>query len=566
MDYKQSHHLTKWILILPIIGLIITSFLFIQTFIGYQKELYDNEVQYQNIQTIKQNKLLAKEKIEEIDNFIRVYTQQMKLEAKRESKEMIGFAIKVIEKTHKKYQYLPRRELLKIIANKLSDMRFFKHLDGYFYLFETNGTCLMHPITPSLIGQDLNQVRDIYKEQFVQEALQQLQQRSHVDLEYYWRKGTSKKVVKKYAYFEKYAPLNLVIATGRYEDNLKRDIKESIQQILLNLRYGKNGYIFAYDGKGETIAHITKEYIGVNRWDVKIHDEYLIRQLIQGAKLNPEGFFKSYLWVNPWTQQDGYKTSYIKYIPDLDWIIGTGVYRSDINAQFIEKKQYLNQKFDETILKLIFFSVIILSIVLLLTYIVFTKLRKNLKKYQYDLIESNLKTEEKKEQLVYQLRHDILTGLPNRMMLLERLDEAMLRAQRHEKKIAVLFLDIDNFKGINDQYGHDAGDAILKEFATRITSRLRKSDMAARLSGDEFILVIEEVNDEQEVITIINKIKDELMEPIIYHNIEHQIQVSIGISFYPDHGNDFESLIKKADNAMYESKNRGKNEYTFYII
>ena len=434
MNYKKGQNLTKWILILPIVGFIITAFLFIQTFINYEKNSYKNELRLNNTQTIKINKLFAKTKVEEIFDFIQLNTQSLKLEAKEDSKEMVNYAYKIIENVYEHNKNLPKNKILQLISNKLNDMRFFKHLDGYFYITNMQGTMLMHPIDSSLIGKNLLSLKDVKGKMFIKEAIRILETKNQDEHEYYWRKGNSKKIVKKYVSIKKFAALDIFISTGRYEDNILRDIKNRIQKILINMRYGEKGYIFAYDGKGNTISHIKKEFIGINRWNSVVHDEHLVRQLIRGAKSNEEGFFKSYIArFDPVTKTEAYKISYIKYVPEFDWIIGTGVYGKDVQEELKEKEKSIKENFNETISNLIWYSFVILIIILIGTYFIFTKLRIILKNYQDNLIEYNLKTTQQKENLSYQLRHDILTSLANRILLNERLNDAIIRAKRNKK-------------------------------------------------------------------------------------------------------------------------------------
>ena len=565
MNHIKGQHLTKWILILPIIVFIVTALSYIQTFVNHEKESYENDLRQNNTETLKRNKLLAKEKVEEIFTFIKLNTKQLKQQAKEETKEMIGLAYNIIEKVYKENPTLSRNEVIALINEKLKEMRFFRSLNGYFYLMDMNGICLMHPIDSTLVGKNLLPLQDTQGQFFIKKGIDLLEKNGETPISYYWRKGTNKKIVKKYAYMKKFEPLGIFVVTGRYEDNILNDIKKSIQEMLINVRYGEKGYMFAYNGEGTTISHIRKDFIGVNRWDEVIHDEHLIQELIKGAKYNPEGFFKSYIArFDPLTKKEAYKISYLKYVPELDWIIGTGVYISDVQEQLREKERYLEKSFKETISELVYISIILLLVILVATYFIFSKLRKVLQEYQNSLIEYNLETTSQKEELVFQLRHDTLTSLPNRILLTETFTNAVYRAKRHDKKIAIIFMDIDNFKEVNDTYGHSVGDMILKTFAESITKVIRKSDLASRLSGDEFVLLLEDIETTNSISKVIINIKKELSKPIYIQKKAYFVQTSIGVSIYPSDGENLEVLVKNADSAMYVSKKNGKNQYTFY--
>jgi diguanylate cyclase (GGDEF)-like protein len=154
--------------------------------------------------------------------------------------------------------------------------------------------------------------------------------------------------------------------------------------------------------------------------------------------------------------------------------------------------------------------------------------------------------------------------LPNRILLKDRIEHALENARRQESLVAVCCLDLDNFKKVNDTYGHSYGDDVLEQTALRIKSAIREADTLSRIGGDEFIVLLENLFDVGEVEKIVKKIQLALEEPFLTHEKQFFLSVSIGISQYPQHGNSSEMLIKNADIAMYKAKNAGKNTYRFY--
>ncbi|PKN53626.1 MAG: hypothetical protein CVU55_00440 [Deltaproteobacteria bacterium HGW-Deltaproteobacteria-13] len=167
-------------------------------------------------------------------------------------------------------------------------------------------------------------------------------------------------------------------------------------------------------------------------------------------------------------------------------------------------------------------------------------------------------------ELNHMATHDALTGLPNRLMFSQLLNHAIMSAQRNKKQLAVLFIDLDRFKIINDSLGHEAGDQMLKEIAGRFRHLLRAVDVVGRLGGDEFIILIEEVNELNQVATLAHKILATTLKPAVIMGEECRVTASIGISIYPRDGQDEQSLMKNADIAMYFAKEEGKNNYQFY--
>ncbi|MEW8507803.1 MAG: EAL domain-containing protein [Candidatus Thiodiazotropha sp.] len=168
------------------------------------------------------------------------------------------------------------------------------------------------------------------------------------------------------------------------------------------------------------------------------------------------------------------------------------------------------------------------------------------------------------ELIKYQLYHDLLTNLPNRSLFRDRLNMAMAQSKRSGKKLAVMYLDMDRFKIINDSLGHFVGDELLKLVGQRLRSELREADTLARVGGDEFNLLVPEINDIHDARNLAEKIIRLTGEPFIIKNEEIFISFSIGISIYPSDGDTKDMLIKNADIAMYKVKNAGKNGYAFY--
>ena len=163
------------------------------------------------------------------------------------------------------------------------------------------------------------------------------------------------------------------------------------------------------------------------------------------------------------------------------------------------------------------------------------------------------------EELAYRATHDLLTGLPNRMLLKDRFSVAMAQAQRFQKKLGVIFLDLDRFKEVNDTLGHDAGDRLLYAVGNRLMELLRKTDTVARIGGDEFLLLLPNIEQVEDAINISQTVVDGLRAPFIMDGHEVSISASIGIAIYPDDGPDVDTLVSRADKAMYEVKQRGND-------
>ncbi|MHB1485576.1 MAG: PAS domain-containing protein [Saccharofermentanales bacterium] len=169
-----------------------------------------------------------------------------------------------------------------------------------------------------------------------------------------------------------------------------------------------------------------------------------------------------------------------------------------------------------------------------------------------------------KQQLEESATHDSLTGLPNRILFNKRFDDTIQNAKQTGDMFAVLSLDIDNFKAINDSYGHDIGDNVLVEIASRMVDVMRKEDIIARFGGDEFLVLLYKIDHKDDALYVADRIKESFYNLIKVMGHELNLTVSIGIAIYPENGFDMNTLIKKSDLSMYYVKEHGKNDFRFY--
>lgn len=180
-----------------------------------------------------------------------------------------------------------------------------------------------------------------------------------------------------------------------------------------------------------------------------------------------------------------------------------------------------------------------------------------LKKLERELREANEKAE-------WQATHDFLTGLPNRMLLHDRLGQALAHATRSGEMVAVVSLDLDNFKQVNDRHGHALGDQYLIEIASRLSHTLRESDSVTRVGGDEFLLIFPGIKGREQIARLVTRLCDAVMAPMILEGKDFSPGCSVGVALYPLDGESPGELIVNSDRAMYSAKRSGKNRYDFF--
>jgi diguanylate cyclase (GGDEF)-like protein len=193
-----------------------------------------------------------------------------------------------------------------------------------------------------------------------------------------------------------------------------------------------------------------------------------------------------------------------------------------------------------------------------------SELNAELKKVNINLMKEIAERKKIEKQLRHQAHHDPLTGLPNRLLLFELLKQSFAFEDRHNSMLALMMLDLDNFKFVNDSMGHMAGDILLKKVGKRLQQCMRQYDMVGRLGGDEFVIVANDINTVQDIIRFAEKITGLFQSPFEILGKPTYITTSIGVAVYPLHGSNAETLLKMADLAMYSAKKDGKNAFRFF--
>ena len=255
--------------------------------------------------------------------------------------------------------------------------------------------------------------------------------------------------------------------------------------------------------------------------------------------------------------RDKYETGYDYKLGEIRGLLNIKIKERDFFA-------VMYYSFVETLLITIFLYIIFLIIIYLLLKKMRRKEEQYTKQLETDIATKTYEIEKQKNTLYDQAHHDSLTGLPNRVLFNDRLEHGIEQAKRHKAQMALFFIDLDNFKQINDSLGHPIGDRVLIAVTERLKAKIRKEDTLARLGGDEFTVIMDGLKEMQDVSLLAQKILDVVMQPIHIEGHTLYISCSIGISLYPQDDTDTNNLIKYADAAMYKAKEEGRNNFQFY--
>lgn len=559
MYIQKNSKIIKWIVLLPIIGISITTILLILMYIKFERDVYAKEIDTVKSKFLKESKTKARERIDNIVLQLEANEVLLKSEAKREVQNIIKFAITMITNEYSNNKHLSHEKILEKIKERLRGVRFFENLSGYFFVYDLSGKCILLPTNPELENTNLYDLQDATGKFTIREQIEIVKQKNEGFLEWYWYKPDEKVMKKKIGFVELFEPLGIYIGIARYEEDIIAKIKDNAKIFLENMIYADQGYIFAYDGEGNLV-------INSNNPKQFQKGSSQVSQIIRGSKIVPEGFFISHTTsmqfdANPALE---FNSSFVRYMQTLDWVIGINTYGANVLKEVEKKEVELQAKMRDTIFDMALVTFFIVLIVLVVMLFIANKLKQILGYYQEKLILRHNKTKEQKKLLQYQVKHDTLTSLPNRVLLTDRLKQLIKRANRENYKLAVVFIDVDKFKSINDTHGHHIGDMLLCQVATRLKNSIRQTDIVARLSGDEFIIVLDACRDLSDIIQAITKIKENFETPFLLENTEHTINLSIGVSVYPQDGKNVDILMKNADTAMLKAKEEGRDTYKFF--
>ncbi|MDD2384177.1 MAG: EAL domain-containing protein [Sulfurospirillaceae bacterium] len=433
----RKKDITKWIIFLPAFAVLLTSLIILGIVITSEITSYNKAVEEAHIEYVKNAKLQAKDRIDKLVEYINFNEQFVFNEAKEEVRNIVNLGYKIIVDTYHEDTTLPRDMILKKVNSKLKGMRFFEDLSGYFFIFDLQGRSLMHGKDSAWEGQNLENLYDDEGNQPIREMLNLLQKTPDSFFRWRWRNNGETSFLPKRGYIKRFEPLNIFIGSGRYENEIRTKIKKETQKLLLNTRYGEsgNGYVFAYDYHGINISHGNPQEVGKNRMSVTSDGQYIIRDFIDGSQINPEGFFMTYIATyRPGNTSDRRKISFVKAIPQFEWVIGTGAYVGEEQKALYSRKEVLKDKMKETISTIVFVSLAIIIILLWVMFMVSHKLKTMFIRYESSLLLSNQKIKEQKLifETLYQKSADGVWLLKNNIFI--DCNEAILKMFKAKNK------------------------------------------------------------------------------------------------------------------------------------
>jgi len=570
---KDEQKILNYIQMLPIF-IIVFSIIATYIIISDNNLKFELEIKKIQIESINQKKAIIKSEVNRVHQFIKDEESETIDRIMLNIKAQVYEAHTIATSIYKNNKNKEKSEIIKLIKDALRDIRF-NDKRGYFFIYETFGKNILHPINTKIEGKNLIDFKDTKGTYVIRELSNIIKDTREGFLTWWWTKPKNKKTeYQKIGFVKHFGPYDWFIGTGEYVEDFKKVLRKTVLRKINKIRYGKNGYIFVSNENGVNLSHYNKENIGKNRINLKDANGVMITQEIIKAARKKEGGFISYIGtIKPTTGKASEKISYVKGYKSWKWAIGSGVYLSDIDKVILKERKKLEEKNEAQIIT-IFMTSLIVFIVLFFLSILFTDIIKRkfllyknkIEEKTKELEKTNKTLEDKVEERTKALKElsirDPLTNLYNRRYLSEASEKLFFLAKRNNTSLSVLMIDIDKFKNVNDTYGHDIGDKVIKLLAENLIRDLRNSDIVSRLGGEEFAIIFPNINIEQakyKAETIRKEVESLKLD--LADSKKLSFTISIGVSsFEPKKDDDFETILKRSDEALYEAKKSGRNK------
>ena len=548
------------------------------------QDRFKEEVSLIRLNELKKAKAEIKESVDALVQFIEYRQKITEQVIKEELKERVSNADSIINGIYQENKdKLSEQDIKAIIIETLRDIRF-NGGRGYYFIDSLEGDVVLYPTIPESEGKNLLFLQDGHGSYALQQEIDLINRKGAGYIEGYWEKpGQAGENFKKITYVQGFEPYNWYFGTGEYVDNVTVQIQNEIKQYVNQLRYGASAsqYIFIHDDKGIELANgLFPELIGINSIELQdINGVKVIQEQIAITESSNHGGFLTHYWSNSEGNGDIEKLTYVTAIQDWNWIIGSGIDMAFLDKLVADKQFELAAVVKDNVYKIIILLFLAFLLSLVIAKLAVSSINKNislfvnhieqssrnlkmidLEQVEYnDFIKLALVSNQMTQRINNLLYKDELTGLFNRRYINEKLAFAIVEAVINKKDISIIMLDIDNFKHINDAYGHQAGDQVLVEVSKVIQDTIRNTDYVGRYGGEEIIVILPESSNAI-AIQVAESIRMNI-ERYIFVHINKAITISGGV--FTSREMDVEDLIKNADNNLYKAKHNGRNQIVY---
>ncbi len=477
---------------------------------------------------------------------------------KRDIRQQVDQALQIAHAIHAREQgRRPEEEIRQLIVETLRPLRFYDGR-GYFFIDDLAGNCVLLPTAPEREGSSLLDNRDDnghYIMRGLLDAVANPEGRGFSRYRWYAPENPQA-MADKIAYVRLFEPFGWLIGTGEYLSTIERELQQQALEQLRATRIGLDGYVAVIHRDGRVLlspSNPTAE--GRHYSELPPAEQAVIRAILDASASG--GGFTRYAWHERNDSELKPRLAMVSNQEDWDWVLVTSLSLDELHVSLAKRQERLEDNMRSGLLTTAAALVLALALALAFALLIKRWLTRRFDQYHADIAASN-------DRLRVWAESDPLTQLPNRTLLRSRLDGAILNAQREDSKLALLFIDLDRFKNINDSLGHAIGDNLLIEVSRRLAGAVRTSDTVSRLGGDEFVVLVEHLQQAEQAAQVADKLLQATNGQYDIAGHELAVTLSIGIALYPSDGSDAETLLKNADAAMYHAKALGRNNYQFF--
>jgi diguanylate cyclase (GGDEF)-like protein len=469
-----------------------------------------------------------------------------------------------------------QEEITKIIKDALREMRF-NDGRGYFFIDTLKGDVILYPVYPESEGSNLIHLQDDKGNYVMKDEIDLVEAQGEGFIEGFWKNPSvlDDNIHKKITFVKAFEPYGWYVGCGDYIDEIRKEMQKEVIDYVNSIQYGEEGaqYVFIHDHKGVELANgAYPEIIGKNNFDLEdIKGSKVLQEQILICEEKNGGYLTHY-WPGRHGGSDYKKLTYVAPLAEWDWVIGTGMDISEIDLLIATKEKELETFIRQRVLVILGVLCVLIMVAVFQIKRFMHKINKNFNVFRDYMIsaEENLEAIDTKnldytafselaevtnsmtERINQLLHYDELTGVYNRRYFKDAFNKAIMVTP---KEIGLVLMDIDRFKGINDQFGHDVGDATLKVTASIINENVPPHGTLARFGGEEFIAVLSGVSLEETI-----EIAEGIRKAVESHDIGPiggHVTISCGLA----HSSEWEGkdLFKQADQKLYQAKELGRN-------
>ena len=560
-------------------------------FIRHDIRLFEGSLQDMEQEVRRNHRTLLEQEAANVKSYLEHLRTGSERLLKERIRAEVDQAMQIVETLyHREQGWRDPADLRQLIIETLRPLRFFAGR-GYFFIDDLQGTCILLPTAPEREGSSLWDNRDDTGHYIMRDLARAAQEPVGAGFSRYrwYAPGDNTRMADKIAYVRRFEPYGWIIGAGEYLDTFRADLQREALGWIRTIRFNTDGHVVIIANDGTLLASpSTPDQEGQHIQslsDPRMRD--IAGQILTLGR--DGGGFLDYLWFRPAdpTQTLLPKMAYVTPLSGWDWTLLTGLYLHDLDMTLHQRRAALQHGMHDRIWNTVWIVLLAATATVALSVLYARWLRGVVAGYQRDLGDRTValyKTaaaldqahsamdqaaDERKlteERLRHLAEYDELTGLPNRALLQDRLHQAVTSAARSGHRLAVLFLNLDRFKTINDSLGYQWGDQVLQEAARRLRITVRASDTLSRHGSDEFVALLPDILHSHQVAAVAEKLVQAMAQPYQPDAQQEELVVtlSIGISVYPEDGRDVDSLLRNAAVALNNAKQEGRNGYRFF--